>query len=147
MRLPTVFATFCCLVLAAGVAAQPANKPPASQKKEAPASASKSEPPPAKGEAPPPKLNACGCYEDSSGLCHCTPKKSHCGCPGECEPNGCEEKRQKELAKESEEEVKRQREDDKKRNAELAKKRDDEERKEAQKKERSLRGLRLVEPQ
>ena len=50
------------------------------------------------------------------------------------------------MDKEAKEELKRQRDEDKKRNAELAKKRDDEDKKEAQKRERSLRGLRLVEP-
>ena len=43
--------------------------------------------------------NACGCYSDSSGSCYCG-KKTKCGCPGECEPKGCEEKRQKQLEKE-----------------------------------------------
>jgi len=43
--------------------------------------------------------NACGCYSDSTGSCYCG-KKTKCGCPGECEPKGCEEKRQKQLEKE-----------------------------------------------
>jgi hypothetical protein len=134
MRLSTLYAFTCCLLLAAPAGAQKPNKPP----KEPAASVGKSQPAPA--------TNACGCYEDSNGLCHCT-KKSRCGCPGACEPNGCEEKRQKELEKEAQEELKRQREEDKKRNAELAKKQDDEEKKEAAKRQRSLRGLRLVDPQ
>jgi len=44
-------------------------------------------------------LNACGCREGAPGQCICE-KKSHCGCPGECEPRGCEEKRAKQLEKE-----------------------------------------------
>ena len=44
-------------------------------------------------------LNACGCREGAPGQCICE-KKSRCGCPGECEPKGCEEKRAKQLEKE-----------------------------------------------
>jgi hypothetical protein len=45
-------------------------------------------------------LNACGCRQGSTpGMCYCE-KKSHCGCPGECEPNGCEERRTKQMEKE-----------------------------------------------
>ena len=40
-------------------------------------------------------LNACGCYRDDQGTCKCT-RKSKCGCPEECEPVGCEAKREKE---------------------------------------------------
>ncbi|HEY4187083.1 MAG TPA: hypothetical protein VGP07_18550 [Polyangia bacterium] len=46
-----------------------------------------------------PKPNACGCYRDTTGACFCG-KKTKCGCPGECEPKGCEEKRAKQLEKE-----------------------------------------------
>jgi hypothetical protein len=54
------------------------------------------------------QLNACGCYGDSN---HCTcEKKAKCGCPGECEPKGCEEARQKELQKEIEAETKKAKE-------------------------------------
>jgi hypothetical protein len=91
---------------------------------------------------PPP--NACGCYEDSSGQCRCS-KKSKCGCPGSCEPAGCEEKRAKELEKEAREETRKQQEEDRKRAAELERRRDDLDKKEAQKKEKGLRGLRLIE--
>ena len=45
-------------------------------------------------------LNACGCRQGASqGMCYCE-KKSHCGCPGECEPQGCEERRSKQMEKE-----------------------------------------------
>jgi hypothetical protein len=51
-------------------------------------------------------LNACGCREGAPGQCVCE-KKSHCGCPGECEPKGCEEKRAKQLEKEIQVETKK----------------------------------------
>ena len=44
-------------------------------------------------------FNACGCREGAPGTCICE-RKSRCGCPGECEPKGCEEKRAKQLEKE-----------------------------------------------
>jgi hypothetical protein len=44
--------------------------------------------------------NACGCYRDDQGGCKCA-KKSKCGCPEECEPVGCEEKRQKQADREA----------------------------------------------
>jgi hypothetical protein len=44
-------------------------------------------------------LNACGCRPSTAGLCTCE-KKSRCGCPGECEPKGCEERRAKQMEKE-----------------------------------------------
>lgn len=50
--------------------------------------------------------NACGCYQDTTGACFCG-KKSKCGCPGQCEPKGCEEKRAKQLEKEIAEETKK----------------------------------------
>src|SRR5262245_47266150 len=53
-----------------------------------------------------PALNACGCREGAPGQCICE-KKSHCGCPGECEPKGCEEKRAKQLEKEIQAETKK----------------------------------------
>jgi hypothetical protein len=43
--------------------------------------------------------DACGCYQDAMGSCLCS-RKATCGCPGECEPKGCEEKREKVLQKE-----------------------------------------------
>lgn len=60
------------------------------------------------------KANACGCYQDGSGRCFCS-KQAKCGCPGECEPNGCEEKRQKAMEKEIQAETRRAQEEDKKR--------------------------------
>lgn len=65
------------------------------------------------------KVNKCGCYLDSSNACLCL-KKAVCGCPGECEPRGCEEKRAKEIEREMEEEVKRAREAEKKQQDERA---------------------------
>jgi hypothetical protein len=53
-----------------------------------------------------PKPNVCGCYRDSTGACFCG-KKARCGCPGECEPKGCDEKRGKQLEKEIAEETKK----------------------------------------
>jgi hypothetical protein len=45
------------------------------------------------------EVNACGCYKDTAGACFCG-KKGKCACPGDCEPKGCEEKRNKEIDKE-----------------------------------------------
>ena len=50
--------------------------------------------------------NHCGCYRDTSGACFCE-KKATCGCPGECEPRGCEEKRDKDIQREIEAETKK----------------------------------------
>lgn len=50
--------------------------------------------------------NRCGCYRDAGGACFCA-KKATCGCPGECEPRGCEEKREKDLQKEIRAETKK----------------------------------------
>jgi hypothetical protein len=50
--------------------------------------------------------NACGCYQDEAGSCYCD-KKAKCGCPGQCEPKGCEEQRQKQIEKEMQAEIKR----------------------------------------
>jgi hypothetical protein len=88
-----------------------------------------------------PTTNACGCYQDAEGTCRCV-KRSKCGCPGECEPAGCEEKRQKELEREAQEEVKRQQEAERQRNAELEKRRQEQEREERRKR---LRGGKPVE--
>jgi hypothetical protein len=51
-------------------------------------------------------MNACGCREGAPGQCVCE-KKSRCGCPGECEPKGCEEKRTKQMEKEIQAETKK----------------------------------------
>ena len=50
--------------------------------------------------------NKCGCYKDGAGVCYCD-KKAKCGCPGECEPKGCEEQRSRELQKEIDAETKK----------------------------------------
>lgn len=50
--------------------------------------------------------NNCGCYKDGAGTCFCD-KKAKCGCPGDCEPKGCEEARNKELQKEIEAETRK----------------------------------------
>ena len=59
------------------------------------------------------KPNACGCYRDSAGSCYCG-KKAKCGCPGECEPKGCEEKRDKLIKKEIEVETRKAQEQSRK---------------------------------
>ncbi len=147
MRVLIVFALACGVSWASEVAAKtPAKSGATSETKSATSPAKKTDPTPDKPTADPsgPALNACGCYEDGAGVCHCA-KKSQCGCPGTCEPAGCEEKRQKQLAKEAEEELRQQQLEDKKRNAELAKKAEEADRQDAQKRERGLRGLRLIE--
>jgi hypothetical protein len=50
--------------------------------------------------------NKCGCYKDDAGTCYCD-KKAKCGCPGECEPKGCEEARSKNFQKEIDAETKK----------------------------------------
>jgi hypothetical protein len=52
-----------------------------------------------------PARNNCGCYKDGA-TCFCD-KKAKCGCPGDCEPRGCEEQRDKELQKEIDAETKK----------------------------------------
>jgi hypothetical protein len=49
--------------------------------------------------------NKCGCYQEGSS-CYCD-KGAKCGCPGECEPKGCEEQRNRELQREIEKETKK----------------------------------------
>ena len=58
-------------------------------------------------------VNACGCYKDGAGACLCG-KKGKCACPGDCEPKGCEEKRNKEIQKQVAAETKKASEADKK---------------------------------
>ena len=55
-------------------------------------------------------LNACGCYGEANS-CICS-RKSKCGCPGECEPKGCEVERQKQLQKEIDAETKKAKEEE-----------------------------------
>ncbi|HVV48649.1 MAG TPA: hypothetical protein VHO06_03235 [Polyangia bacterium] len=50
--------------------------------------------------------NRCGCRSDSAGACYCD-RNAKCGCPGECEPKGCEEKRAKEMDRQVEIETKK----------------------------------------
>jgi len=82
------------------------------------------EPPPAATET-----NACGCYRDMQGNCHCqkvSKAKLKCDCEGDCEPPGCIAKRQQDEEKAAAAALKRIREKDKQGQAaskkELAKK-------------------------
>jgi hypothetical protein len=59
------------------------------------------------------EVNACGCYSDATGACFCG-KKGKCACPGECEPKGCEAKREKEIQKQVQAETKKAHEADQK---------------------------------
>lgn len=58
------------------------------------------------GAAAAEERNRCGCYQDGTGACFCE-KKATCGCPGQCEPRGCEDKRDKELQRQIQEETKK----------------------------------------
>jgi hypothetical protein len=60
----------------------------------------------ARAADPSSKPNACGCHQTGSGMCICD-RKAKCGCPGECEPKGCEEKRVKQLESEIRAETKK----------------------------------------
>ena len=71
---------------------------------------------PARGQTP----NACGCYADAQGACHCT-RPSKCGCPDECEPIGCEKKRLADANREAEKELRRISAREKERSAKAAK--------------------------
>lgn len=51
--------------------------------------------------------NACGCYQDEKGGCKCNRRVAKCGCPNECEPVGCEAKREKEAARTAAAELRR----------------------------------------
>jgi hypothetical protein len=64
-------------------------------------------------------VNACGCYS-SGDTCYCE-KGAKCGCPGNCEPKGCEEARQKQLEKEIAEEMKKAKDSEKAKEAEKSK--------------------------
>jgi hypothetical protein len=50
--------------------------------------------------------NACGCYRTDVGACLCD-RKARCGCPGDCEPQGCEEERNKAFQREVQAETRR----------------------------------------
>ena len=61
--------------------------------------------------------NKCGCtLNESNTTCSCS-KGAKCGCPGECEPKGCEEKRAAQMKKEVDAETKKAAEADKKHKA------------------------------
>ena len=61
--------------------------------------------------------NKCGCtLNESNNTCSCS-KGAKCGCPGECEPKGCEEKRSAQMKKEVDAETKKAAEADKKHKA------------------------------
>jgi hypothetical protein len=61
--------------------------------------------------------NKCGCTRnESNNTCSCS-KSAKCGCPGDCEPKGCEEKREAQIKKEIEAETKKAAEADRKHKA------------------------------
>src|SRR6185436_4321338 len=61
--------------------------------------------------------NKCGCTRnESNNTCSCS-KGAKCGCPGDCEPKGCEEKREAQIKKEIEAETKKAAEADRKHKA------------------------------
>ena len=60
--------------------------------------------------------NKCGCYKNASGTCFCD-RNAKCGCPGDCEPKGCEAAREKAMQKEIEAETRKAAEADRKRTA------------------------------
>jgi hypothetical protein len=61
--------------------------------------------------------NKCGCTRnESNNTCSCD-KGSKCGCPGDCEPKGCEEKREQQMKKEIDAETKKAAEADRKHKA------------------------------
>jgi hypothetical protein len=65
--------------------------------------------------------NACGCYQNTADMCFCE-RTSKCGCPGECEPRGCEESRQKQFDKEIQAETQKAIEAERKQREEAAEK-------------------------
>jgi hypothetical protein len=66
------------------------------------------------------EMNACGCYRDDSGACKCTNKKAKCACPGDCEPVGCEARREKEASREADATLKKIQARERKKAAEAA---------------------------
>jgi hypothetical protein len=93
----------------------------------------KAKEPAAESSERPAGANACGCYAEPDGTCKCS-KKSKCGCPGECEPAGCEERRQKDFEKEQQDEIRKQQDAQSKRDAELKKRQEEQELKEEEQK-------------
>ena len=64
--------------------------------------------------------NKCGCTRnESNNTCSCA-KGAKCGCPGDCEPKGCEEKREQQMKKEIDAETKKAAEADRKHKASTA---------------------------
>ena len=64
--------------------------------------------------------NKCGCTRnESNNSCSCS-KSAKCGCPGDCEPKGCEEKREAQMKKEIDAETKKAAEADRKHKASTA---------------------------
>src|SRR4029079_14352779 len=61
--------------------------------------------------------NKCGCTRnESNNTCSCS-KGAKCGCPGDCELKGCEEKREQQMKKEIDAETKKAAEADRKHKA------------------------------
>jgi len=64
--------------------------------------------------------NKCGCtLNESNNSCTCS-KSAKCGCPGECEPKGCEQKREAARKKELDAETKKAADADRKQKATTA---------------------------
>ncbi len=64
--------------------------------------------------------NKCGCtLNESNNSCSCS-KGAKCGCPGECEPKGCEEKREAQRKREIDVETKKAAEADRRHKASSA---------------------------
>ena len=70
----------------------------------------------AAGRARAAEQNACGCTQTDSGACICD-KKARCGCPGQCEPRGCEAQRERSFQRELDAETRKARDADRQRAA------------------------------
>jgi len=70
----------------------------------------------AAGRARAGERNACGCTQTDSGACLCD-KKARCGCPGQCEPRGCEAQRERSFQRELDAETRKARDADRQRSA------------------------------
>jgi len=70
----------------------------------------------AAGRAQAAERNACGCTQTDSGGCVCD-KKARCGCPGQCEPRGCEAQRERTFQRELDAETRKARDADRQRAA------------------------------